>query len=112
MVEQEVTYLIEQSWIQPFTYLAFPDLANAPAKYTELQHYLAITLDIALKLCVPEFGIARRCRRLVAAMAMPEAALDLYDCPMLGKHEVGLAWQFRCMKSIAEAPCVSGLSQH
>jgi hypothetical protein len=61
---------------------------------------LDIAFHVPLEFRLPELDVALgRVRKPAPSMAMPEAAVNEYDCTMTRKHNIGLAGQIFPMKT-------------
>jgi hypothetical protein len=82
---------------------AFPDDSYTPTKSSERFHVSPVTIDIVQKFSLPEFYIGTGGGGVTTSfVSMPEAAVDENHRSVFGEYEIGRAWQFLDMKSIAE----------
>ena len=65
--------------------------------------FLLVPCNIAVELGLPEFDVGLWHRGCLATLVpMPEATVHEDDRVPLGKHDVGMSWQFRRMQTVAE----------
>jgi hypothetical protein len=74
--------------------IAFPNCHDVPAESSQCICSPLITLDITVKLFLPERRVALRCRgHLATGMAMPKATMYQDDCLEPWQGDIGLARQ-------------------
>lgn len=72
----------------------------------------SVTLDIATKFRIPELGTSFWNGRISASdMAVPETAMNKYDCPIFRQHKIRPTRQRPHMKPIPETPSVKTAAQ-
>lgn len=100
--------------MQPRSYLGFglrfalPNHLDSPAQSAEGADHEIVSNYIAGDLGLPEFSIAaRKFRALAALVSMPEAAMDENDHPRSWKDDVGRTWQVFPVDAESQAKSVS-----
>jgi hypothetical protein len=85
---------------------AFPNHEKTPAQFRKFPLMSGVPRHIASELRLPEAAIGLRRGRLIATMAMPEAAAHLDDGAMAGQHDVRMPRQRLDMKAEPKAGTV------
>lgn len=87
--------------------VALPRDVYAPAGFDEPFGVLPVTFYIPGELCLPEFGIGRRCRAVFAVgVPMPETAMYEHGQPVLGQNDVRTSGKLGYVQSKPEPHCV------
>lgn len=92
---------------------ALPHNGYSPTQLTQSFKISPVALQRLPKLRVPEFHVRGRCGgKGTSIMPVPEAALDLDDSMMFGKHYVGPSRQTPSMEPISQAKGMQSTSKH
>lgn len=87
--------------------VTLPDRGSSPACRAEGSEVPRVALNILRELGGPEVGPRRgRCRVGAAAVAVPEAAMNLDDGSPPREHDVRASGKVTCMDPETKSPCV------
>jgi hypothetical protein len=79
-----------------------------PPENVELERHLGIASPVTAKLFSPELCAAGWLAEEIAVMAMPETAVDMYDCAPSFQDQIGLARQIASVEPESEPQTVQG----
>jgi hypothetical protein len=103
---------IDQFFATNTSEATLPHRGSSPACRAKRSHVPGVTLDILRELGCPEVGPGRRRRGVgAAAVAVPEAAMNLDHCSPSRKHDVRFAGKVPCMDPETEPSCVKPASE-
>jgi hypothetical protein len=71
-----------------------------------------IDLDVSIYLVAPEILASGRPPEEVTVMAVPEATVRKYHCPISGKNQVWFPWQARIVQAESKTESVQSPSQY
>jgi hypothetical protein len=84
----------------------FPDCNHSPSEFAKCKLRFCITANITFNFFPPEFRLGSGPPESLAAMAMPEAAVDEYRHSVTRQHDVRFARQVAAVKAEPETKTV------